>query len=386
MLTIDLSSVTPATGGVAVVAAGVSRGLSELKVDHRCLVSHNSEAAWRVCLRESNRAVIDVVPSIMAWDSNWQSTMRKLVPKRARPARLLASIRDVRARSVERYLADVVWQPFHRAPVTSSTSVVTVHDLRVFEPPWTSAVDREIVSANVAKASAIVCSWRHPFAHLLELFPEVAGRAFRVPLPAMNSGTFVVRNPRRSGVRLIYPGSLTPHKNHATLLQAMSRMPEAVLTCTGPEEPRHAAHLRKLAQRLGVADRIHWRGFLRLDELEREYARADILVIPSRWEAASGPILESVSRGLPCVVCRTPPILAQLEELGLISPTFDWDDPDGLAAGVQAVLADYENHVSRLRGPAATLAQRTWTTTAAEYARIFAWVAGDADRPDHLME
>jgi UDP-glucose:(heptosyl)LPS alpha-1,3-glucosyltransferase len=62
------------------------------------------------------------------------------------------------------------------------------------------------------------------------------------------------------------------------------------------------ARYRQLAQQAGVADRVVWLG-VRAD-IERWYAAADVLVLPTRYEPFGNVHLEALAAGLPVVTSR----------------------------------------------------------------------------------
>jgi glycosyltransferase involved in cell wall biosynthesis len=262
---------------------------------------------------------------------------------------------------------------------------VTVHDLRVFEAEFASPMDQQIISSNVSSAAALVCSWAHPYEHLVQLFPEAASKIFLIPLPVLNQGSPTNRPAPTSEVRLLYPAHVTPHKNHEVILRGMVERPNLTLTCTGSEVPSHAVYLRRLAQELGVASRVTWRGFISAAELEAEYAKAHILTMPTRWEAASGPLFEAIVRELPFVASNISPLRAQLRSLNLDAPSFDWDDASQFVAAVDSVVDDYEGFRKSLVEPAKLVRGRTWRDTADEYSEVFSWAAGTGSAPDHLQ-
>jgi glycosyltransferase involved in cell wall biosynthesis len=59
--------------------------------------------------------------------------------------------------------------------------------------------------------------------------------------------------------------------------------------------------LRGLAERLGIADRVIFCGWVRHQEIARYYAAADLFVFPSPAEAMGIVLVEAMSLGLPCV-------------------------------------------------------------------------------------
>lgn len=385
-LTLDFTSVSPSSGGVGVVAAGVAEGLAAAGLPFRCLVNAEAEAAWTERLA-AFASVISPVAVRLSATSRWQRALRRLIPRSSRLAQLLiGGVRAVRARSTTRALGDgVVWQPFHRVPLGGENTVVTVHDLRVFEPGMASPMDQEIIKRNVDAAAAVICSWAHPYSSLLERFPAASNKAFLIPLPVLNTGPWSERTARPERLRLLLPGFVTPHKNHEVLVRALPHLPGATAVFSGAEDGKQGDYLRALAAELDVADRIEWLGFVDLDRLEAEYAAADLLVMPTRWEAASGPVFEAIVRGLPFVASRIPPVTAQLEALELQAPTFDADAPDELVAAIRTAIDDYVGFVDRLRPLSSRLRARTWQQMAEEYDQVFAWAGGRGEKPLHLM-
>jgi glycosyltransferase involved in cell wall biosynthesis len=162
-------------------------------------------------------------------------------------------------------------------------------------------------------------------------------------------------------------------------------MPDTVAVFTGAEDGQYGNQLRRLASDLNVSDRIEWRGFIDAEELEEEYARADLLVMPTRWEAASGPVFEAIARHLPFVASDIAPIRSQLATIPLEAELFDCDSSQGLVDAIEAVLHNYEASVNRLAKVAGPIIDRTWIQLAAEYKRVFDFAAGQSARPLDLM-
>lgn len=386
-VTLDFTSVSPTSGGVGVVAAGVASGLVASRVPLRCLVNAEAHAAWSEQLPALTDKLVPVSVRLSA-TSPWQQALRRLVPRSSRVMQLMIGrVRAVRAKSTSDAVGHgVVWQPFHRVPVTGANSVVTVHDLRVFEPDLASPMDQQIITENIRKARAIICSWAHPYDSLVQRFPDAASKTFLIPLPVLNTGEWTERAAQKDReLRLLLPGFVTPHKNHEILIRALPRLPGARAVFTGSEDGKHGEYLRSLADEIGVGDRIEWLGFVDTARLEREYAAADLLVMPTRWEAASGPVFEAIVRGLPFVASRIPPITAQLGTLGLDAPTFDCDSSDELVAAIEIAVDGYESFVDRLRPLSTELRDRSWQQMAEEYNLVFAWSGGRGDKPEHLM-
>lgn len=101
----------------------------------------------------------------------------------------------------------------------------------------------------------------------------------------------VTHRPRQ----LIATQQLFPDKCHATLLRALSGIDAPYvlhIVGTGSEEPA----LRKLADWLGIADRVIWHGFSA--DVSAHLAAADIFLLASLTEGLPNTLLEALAAGL----------------------------------------------------------------------------------------
>lgn len=146
---------------------------------------------------------------------------------------------------------------------------------------------------------------------------------------AMASGT-------PGGTELLCVGVIAAHKGQDTLVDALARLDaDLAWTCTiagsATVEPAFAARVADCAARAGLAERITWAGVLTRDPLESAYARADLLVAPSRSESYGMAVSDALRRGIPVVATRVggiPEAVAPGDGALLVSP----DRPDLLAA------------------------------------------------------
>lgn len=387
-LDVDLTGISPASGGgVESVAVGVVQGLVELGCSPRCLVSVGTTETWAKQFPDAFPDFLEVA-SIFRAGSVWQRAIRRVLPSYWKTSKIVGLVRRLRARSTERLLRPgATWFPFHRVSARAQSAVVTLHDLRVFETGLASEMDQMIIRENISSAKAIICSWAHPYEHVIRLFPDAEEKVFKIALPVLNSGPAVVAHELSSGPILLFlPASVTPHKNHELVLRAMAERERLHLTCTGLEVEPFASELKQLAEDLGIAERVTWLGYVDTLALETEYQKADILVMPSRWEAASGPIFEAIVRELPFVASSIPPIKSQLVDLNLNAPTFDCDSVSEILVALDDVISNYAQYRDELEGPARHLRSRTWKDTAEEYLQVFDWVGGHANKPDYLQK
>ncbi len=106
--------------------------------------------------------------------------------------------------------------------------------------------------------------------------------------------------------RLLCVGRVEPRKGFMAAVEALAALPtEATLRVIGPDDGTHAAELMTLADRLGIADRVHI-GALPRHELRRAYAAADAFLFTSAWQEPFGltPV-EAMACGTPVVAAAT---------------------------------------------------------------------------------
>ena len=128
---------------------------------------------------------------------------------------------------------------------------------------------------------------------------------------------------------------LSDQKGLPVLLEAAARLPGAVfaLAGEGPEEE----NLRRLAERLGVADRVLFLG--RREDVPSLLAACDVFALPSLYEGSSLALLEAMAAGRAVVSSA----IAGTDELiedgrsGLLVPP---GDSEALAAALARVLDD----------------------------------------------
>jgi glycosyltransferase involved in cell wall biosynthesis len=155
---------------------------------------------------------------------------------------------------------------------------------------------------------------------------------------------------------VFYTGRLSPEKGIQDLAAVRDGL-NLVVSGDGP--------LRHL-----VPDTL---GFVSRDELERHYARAAIVVVPSRSEGFGVVCAEAMARGKAVVAAAAGGLLGLVrhEQTGLLVPP---GDPDELRAAIDRLLADAA--LRRRLG----LAARAWITELCSWDRVLpATVAAYAD-------
>ncbi len=134
--------------------------------------------------------------------------------------------------------------------------------------------------------------------------------------------------------RLLCVGRLEAQKGHAILLNALANVPPPwmlEIVGTGSLE----RDLRELAERLGIASRVHFLGEQR-DVHEQRYAEADLFCFPSQWEGMGLVLAEAMAAGVPILASNLPAIREYASASRLVDPASidDW------TAAIRDTLAD----------------------------------------------
>jgi glycosyltransferase involved in cell wall biosynthesis len=102
-----------------------------------------------------------------------------------------------------------------------------------------------------------------------------------------------------SGPTVLSVGHLIERKAHHHVIGALAELPGASLLIAGEGPERRA--LAALAERLGVAGRVHLLGARPHSELTKLYGAADALVLASTREGWANVMLEAMACGTPVI-------------------------------------------------------------------------------------
>jgi glycosyltransferase involved in cell wall biosynthesis len=105
-------------------------------------------------------------------------------------------------------------------------------------------------------------------------------------------------------IEVVFVGQLVHRKGIDLLIDAMvplfGQHPSVFLMMIGSGEM--SAEIRAKAATLGVLDRLVFEGVMPAQQIPQRLARADVLVLPSRWDGWGMVVNEALSVGLPVIV------------------------------------------------------------------------------------
>jgi glycosyltransferase involved in cell wall biosynthesis len=157
---------------------------------------------------------------------------------------------------------------------------------------------------------------------------------------------------------LVTVGHLVARKCHADVLQALAQLPRVryVIVGDGPERQP----LQQLAAKLGVADRVEFRGQLPHEQAVSAARAATLFVLPSVDEAFGVAYVEAMGGGVPAIGCRGEDGPEEIAAAGggieLVQPRH----PRALAQTIDGLLSDANRRAALALAARATV-ERTFT-------------------------
>jgi glycosyltransferase involved in cell wall biosynthesis len=177
----------------------------------------------------------------------------------------------------------------------------------------------------------------------------------------------VVRRP--AGTRTILcVGTVERRKNAAIVIEALAQIPDARLICAGPPTP-YQAECEALAQRLGVAHRVEFAGYVGPERLLELYATSSLAVAPSRYEGFGYAAAQALCAGIPLVAARSSSLIEVVQNDAPLLPP---DDTSAWSHAMRAILdaeGDANYRATALRQGALT--RFAWSRAAAETAAVY---------------
>ena len=175
----------------------------------------------------------------------------------------------------------------------------------------------------------------------------------------------------------LYPAMTQTHKNHLRLIDALAMLRDREglrvnLVCTGLQGGNWS-NIQDRLKKLGLEDQARFLGMLPREELRAVYRLAQFVVVPTLFEAASGPVFEAWAEGIP-VACSTVTSLPQ--QVGDAALLFDPHSVGSIADAIKQMAVDEEFRTSLVQRGARRLKDFSWNRTARAYRAAYRRAAG----------
>lgn len=243
---------------------------------------------------------------------------------------------------------DVLHVPhFNIALLYTGTTVITIHDLLWHEyygtqvttlPQWQYwikyAVYRWVTAAAVARAEKILVPAETIKQTLISYFPKAAAKIIVTKeggSAAFVAGAGTQSNPKKQPKKqLVYIGSLYPHKNMVTVINALADLPEYKLIIVGARSIFQDQTRAQVAE-AGVEGQVEFAGFVPDEQLAQLLQESQALVQPSLSEGFGLTGIEAMTAGV-SVIASDIPIFHEIYQDGAL-----FFDPRDSASFVRAV-------------------------------------------------
>jgi glycosyltransferase involved in cell wall biosynthesis len=205
-------------------------------------------------------------------------------------------------------LAPTVELPLRRLP---APAIMVVQDVGAVQAPELYGRLRWMrfaagIPLACRRADHIVCTTHVTLAALRESF-----RHFDTPCTVIGAaGRVLPRRDRAPRVPryILNVGSMLPHKNVRTLVEAMDdpALSDAELLIAGPIDDHERLLFAKWRESTGASSRIKHLEFVTADALADLYSGAAVVALPSLYEGFGLPLLEAMQCGAPAVASSIP--------------------------------------------------------------------------------
>ncbi len=144
---------------------------------------------------------------------------------------------------------------------------------------------------------------------------------------AAQLAAFYSRLPQLRGRRyLLFMARIHEKKGCDLLIQAFARVaashPDVDLVIAGPDQVGLQPKLQKMAEDLGIAQRVHWPGMLKGDQKYGALRACDAFILPSHQENFGVVVAEALACGRPVLISNQVNIWREIEQerVGFVAP------------------------------------------------------------------
>ena len=257
-----------------------------------------------------------------------------------------------RVRSLDEQLqaagVDFVWQLSAPGQVLEVPYMVVVWDLQHRLQPWFPEVSADgnwqhrenLYSAVLGRAAAVIVGTEVGQREVERFFRVDPSRILILPHPTPRFDDVQATRPVRekygiAGDYLFYPAQFWAHKNHVNLLLGLEllerRFDKPLNIVFVGADHGNLPHVRATAERVGLAARVHFLGFIPREDLIDLYRQAFALSYVTFFGPENLPPLEAFALGCPVIASDVSGAREQLRDAVLfVDPT----SPEQIAEAV----------------------------------------------------
>ncbi|MBT8393057.1 MAG: glycosyltransferase family 4 protein, partial [Ignavibacteria bacterium] len=216
---------------------------------------------------------------------------------------------------------DVLHIPVQYSPIykTLVPVIITMHDLQEYHFPhyfsFKERLGRKIKNRmSINDSDHIIVSFNHVKNDIIKSFMIEEKKVSVCPPPFAESWFLQKNETDWSSLAkkyelekkyLLYPAATWKHKNHSKLLEAFKEIIDDgldyELVCTGNKTEFFDKVIRKWIKELNLSNTVHFLGIVPEEDLIGLYKNTSLVVIPTLYEAGSGPLYEAMRYQAPVI-------------------------------------------------------------------------------------
>lgn len=219
-----------------------------------------------------------------------------------------------------RYKVDLLHIPRQHSPayLLKYPVIITMHDIQHFHfPEFFTSLERvhKAIRYHISfkEADHIIVSFNHVKNDIDKYYKEEKEKTSVCPVPLIDdwisseptSYEVLKKKYHITGTFILTPAATWQHKNHLAVLEALSILRSEGLNlfwiATG-NKTSYFETINKRISELKLEDQVIFPGIVPDQDLKGLYYSTSLVVIPTFYEAGSGPLVEAMRYGVP-VIC-----------------------------------------------------------------------------------
>lgn len=270
--------------------------------------------------------------------------------------------------------------------------VVSVHDVSFLEHPqyftrFRAHQLKMTVRRTVERAAAVLTPSEFSRTAIIKHYhldedkvvavPNAVSSEFR-PIDRATAQSSLEKRFGIPGPFVLTVGDLQPRKNHMGLLKAFEAVVRAHPQLTHRlvfvgKETWYSKDLHQAVRQSGIAERVHFTGFVEDVDLVQFYAACDLFVFPSFYEGFGLPILEAMACGRAVASSDTSAMPEVADGAGIL---FDPRSQEQMARAIRDLLLDSELRIRMERLGLQRASLFSWQRAAERTLEVYSRVAG----------
>ncbi len=257
---------------------------------------------------------------------------------------------------LNKFNLDVLHVPRQHAPAYNLRYpvVISMHDVQQFHfPEFFSPIERIYKSisyyVSMSETNHAIVSYNHVKVDLIKYFRDISAEVSVCPVPInedwVSDEPFTTPSELADKYNIpdkiiLTPAATWEHKNHIAVLEALALLREEGIKVFWVSTGNKTSYFQNIEHRikeLNLEDQVLFTGIVTDADLRGLYNMAELVVIPTLYEAGSGPLFEAMRYQTP-VICSN--VTSLPETISNSRFVFDPNNYNQIAELIKTALSD----------------------------------------------